>query len=151
MMIITVVMMLAGGARALCNFNHVDKLEPTSFAVWMAVLRSYPEAVLRLLSPQEPLAGPAMRQLRHEAASYGVHPSRLDFLPRVAKDEHLTRLALPGTCDLFLDTFVYGAHTTASDALWAGVPLITTEGWGGDGDLLGRFQVRLVEVSGGAH
>jgi len=135
------------GHIVLCNLNNVDKLEPYSFTVWMAILRTLPNAVLHLLAPAPPSDEPAVERLREEAASHGVDPSRLVFPRRISKDDHLARLAgaygeEPG-CDLFVDTFIYGAHSTASDALWAGVPLLTINGWGGVGDLLGKFQSRV--------
>jgi predicted O-linked N-acetylglucosamine transferase (SPINDLY family) len=63
--------------------------------------------------------------LRQTAAAQGVEPGRLLFAPRLAKAEHLERHRL---ADLFLDTFIYNAHTTASDALWAGLPVLTLRG-----------------------
>ena len=113
-------------------------MEPVSFGVWMAILRLSPGSVLTLL---EPSTGAAKDNLYAEAASRGVLPSRLIFLPRVSKEEHLRRL--PDLCELFLDSFAYGAHSTASDALLAAVPLITMEGWGGIGDPLGKFPGRV--------
>lgn len=131
----------------LCNLNNVDKLEPYSFTVWMAILRLLPQAVLHLLAPSPPSDMSIQARLGQEAASHGVDPSRLRFLNRVPKDDHLARLAGAyegeSACDLFVDTFIYGAHSTASDALWAGVPLLTMQGWGGSGDILGKFQSRV--------
>jgi predicted O-linked N-acetylglucosamine transferase (SPINDLY family) len=67
----------------------------------------------------------ASANLRREAERHGIAPARLVFAPRVRPDEHLARHAL---ADLFLDTLPYNAHTTASDALWAGLPLVTCLG-----------------------
>lgn len=130
----------SGGRLVLCNFNHVDKFEPTSFSLWMAVLRSLPSSELHLLRPSDSMAEPVTRHLLLEAAALGVHPSRIVFLPRVAKDRHVARLA--STCHLFLDTLTYGAHSTASDSLFAAVPLLTLQGWGGRGGL-GAFPSRV--------
>jgi glycosyltransferase involved in cell wall biosynthesis len=71
------------------------------------------------------LAVPVMANLRAEAAARGVHPSRLVFAPRLSKDRHQKRLQL---ADLFLDHFLYGAHSTAADALWAYLPILTLKG-----------------------
>lgn len=123
----------------LCNLNHVDKLDPPSFSLWMAMLRRLPHASLHLLRPSAPIAESVITALHLEAASYGVHPSRLVFLPRVSKDEHVSRLS---QCHVFVDTLTYGAHSTASDALFAGLPLLTLQGYGGRGGL-GPFPSRV--------
>jgi predicted O-linked N-acetylglucosamine transferase (SPINDLY family) len=104
-----------------CNFNRADKFTPASFALWMRILRQVPGSLL-WLAQHHPLA---MDNLRRQAARQGVDPARLLFAPMLPNAEHLARLALP---DLFLDSGPYGAHTTASDALWAGLPLITRRG-----------------------
>ena len=104
-----------------CSFNQSYKLEPVMWEVWMAILRSVPGAVLWLYCRNET----ARRNLGREAAERGVDPERIVFAETLPKPEHLARL---GLADLFLDTRVYNAHTTASDALWAGVPLITLQG-----------------------
>ena len=67
----------------------------------------------------------AAENLRREAAARGVNPDRLIFAPRTTPEKHLARQTL---ADLFLDTLPYNAHTTASDALWVGLPVITTPG-----------------------
>ena len=108
----------------LCNFNHVDKMEPLSFSTWMSLLRTLPHASLALLSPADPHV-PV--NLRAEAAAHGVHPRRIRFVERQAKEQHLARLT---GCDLTVDNFVYGAHTTLADALWAGVPSVSLIGAG---------------------
>lgn len=97
------------------------KLEPGVWAVWMRLLQARPDSVLWLLQPD---AG-AVRRLRAAALAAGVDPARLVFAPRVDPAAHLARLAC---ADLFLDTFVCNAHTTASDALWAGLPVLTCRG-----------------------
>ena len=105
-----------------CNFNHVNKYTPENFTVLMRLLHQVPDSLLWLPQP-DPMA---VANLRREAESRGVAPDRLVFAPPVPSfAEHLARLAL---ADLFLDLLPYGAHTTASDALWAGLPLITCRG-----------------------
>lgn len=112
---------LADQAVVLCCFNQAYKILPQMFAVWMRVLRAVPPAVLWLLEAN----AVATRNLRLEAERAGVDPSRLVFAPRVAPAAYLGRLP---AADLFLDTWPYNAHTTAADALWAGVPVLTLAG-----------------------
>jgi len=104
-----------------CCFNKSQKIEPQIFAVWMRILSQVPESVLWLLSDRPE----AETNLKRSAQAQGIHPDRIVFLPRVLKVEHLTRQA---QADLFLDTLFYNAHVTASDALWAGVPVLTVLG-----------------------
>lgn len=104
-----------------CSFNKAAKINPAMFDVWMRLLRVVPGSVLWLL-----MASPAVRDnLRQEAAARGVDPARLVFAPLVPPARHLARQQL---ADLFLDCFPFNAHTTASDALWAGLPLLTCAG-----------------------
>lgn len=104
-----------------CCFNHNYKITPAAFDVWMQLLRAVPESVLWLLVGN-PLAPP---NLEREAAARGVDPGRLVFAPRLPLAEHLARHRL---ADLFLDCFPVNAHTTASDALWVGCPVVTRAG-----------------------
>eukprot|EP00948_MAST-09A_sp_MAST-9A-sp1_P004176 g4176.t1 len=105
------------------NFNAIDKMEPTIFGVWMSILRRSPtNAILWLLRPKLPAGFQAMQNLRLEALHHGVNPSRIHFAPRVPKFEHLKRFT---AAHLFLDTAIYNGHTTTSDALWQGVPIVT--------------------------
>ncbi|MCU0525029.1 MAG: tetratricopeptide repeat protein, partial [Elainella sp. Prado103] len=104
-----------------CCFNKVQKIEPTMFAVWMRILQQVPQSILWLLSDRPEVE----TQLRSQAAQQGIQPDRLQFAPRVPKEQHLQRLR---AADLFLDTQYYNAHVTASDALWAGVPVLTLQG-----------------------
>ena len=108
-----------------CNFNKVDKLDPASFGLWMNVLRRAPGAVLWLLRPKGRQFDHVAAHLEAEAAARGVHPARLVWADRVPKAEHLRRHA---AADLLLDTLVYGAHSTATDALRGGLPLLTVRG-----------------------
>jgi len=104
-----------------CSFNQVHKIEPMMFNVWMSILRRIPESVLWLL-PGSPLTE---ANLRREAANRGVDPARLIFSERLDKPDHLSRHTL---ADLALDTRIYNGHTTTSDALWAGVPVVALLG-----------------------
>jgi predicted O-linked N-acetylglucosamine transferase (SPINDLY family) len=104
-----------------CCFNNTYKILPEIFAIWMRLLAAVPGSVLWLLDTSTE----AKENLRREAASAGVDPQRLIFAPRVGVGEHVARNA---AADLFLDTYPYGAHTTANDALLAGLPLITCAG-----------------------
>lgn len=104
-----------------CVFHAAAKLEPEVFGVWMRLLRQRPGSVLWLLD-----GDPAMvANLRAQAQRHGVEAQRLVFAPRLPVEAHLTRL---GAADLFLDAFVCNAHTGASDALWAGLPVLTRRG-----------------------
>ena len=113
---------LPGNALVLCSFNQEMKISRAVFERWCDLLLAIPHAVLWLATP----AAEARRNLEAHAASRGVDPARVVFAPRLAKiEDHLARLA---NADLALDTFPYGSHTTASDALWAGVPLVALSG-----------------------
>ncbi|GAB6196728.1 O-linked N-acetylglucosamine transferase, SPINDLY family protein [Lysobacter xanthus] len=104
-----------------CCFNNSYKLNPRSMGRAFEVLRAVDDAVLWLLSGP----GEADARLRDAARVAGVDPSRLVFMPRLPHPDYLARLQL---ADLFLDTTPYNAHTTATDALWAGCPVLTTPG-----------------------
>ena len=108
-----------------CNFNKVDKLDPASFGLWMNVLRRAPGSVLWLLRPKGRQFDHVAANLEAEAAARGVHPARLVWADRVPKAEHLRRHA---AADLLLDPLIYGAHSTATDALRGGLPLLTVRG-----------------------
>lgn len=113
---------LPGSAIVFCCFNNAYKITPEAFDIWMRLLRDVPESVLWLSQVNDF----ATKNLRREAAARHIDPDRLIFASRKdARSEHLRRLEL---ADLFLDTFYYNAHTTASDALWAGVPVLTCPG-----------------------
>lgn len=103
-----------------CCFNQAFKFTPAVFDVWCRLLLEVPGSVLWLLAARE-----AEGNLRNEARLRGVDGRRLIFAPDMAQAEHLERLQL---ADLVLDTAPYGAHTTASDALWAGTPMVTRPG-----------------------
>ncbi|HUO54693.1 MAG TPA: UDP-N-acetylglucosamine-peptide N-acetylglucosaminyltransferase [Rhodoblastus sp.] len=103
-----------------CCFNQAYKFTPEVFDVWGRLLAAVPGSVLWLLA-----APWAEGNLRNAARAQGVDGSRLIFAPDMPQADHLARLQ---RADLAFDTSPYGAHTTASDALWAGVPIITLPG-----------------------
>lgn len=103
-----------------CCFNQAYKITPTMFTLWCRLLAACPGSVLWLLKDSM-----AEGNLRNLALSQGVAPHRLVFATDLPQAEHLGRLQL---ADLVLDTLPFNAHTTASDALWAGVPIITCAG-----------------------
>src|SRR6266513_3118168 len=104
-----------------CCFNNNFKITPQVFDVWMRLLGQVQKSVLWLLEDNARV----MQNLQKEAQIRGISPVRLIFAPRIKIDEHLARHHL---ADLFLDTLPYNAHTTASDALWTGLPLLTCVG-----------------------
>jgi protein O-GlcNAc transferase len=104
-----------------CSFNNSYKISPVFFDVWMRLLRSIPDSILWLLEVNQLVKA----NLRSEAEKRGVDPDRLIFAPLVPSAEHLGRHR---HADLFLDTLPCNAHTTASDALWAGLPVLTCSG-----------------------
>src|SRR5262249_13951302 len=105
-----------------CSFNNAYKINPAIFDVWMRLLRAVPEGVLWLSE----LIPTAQTNLRREVENRAINPERLIFAPRLPDNsEHLSRQR---QADLFLDTLPYNAHTTASDALWAGLPVLTCLG-----------------------
>jgi len=112
---------LPENAFVFCCFNNTYKIEPLMFDLWMRLLKAVPGSVLWLLrsNPQ------AEENLKREAVARGVAAERLLFDGKLPKDQHLARLAL---ADLALDTRIYNGHTTSSDALWAGVPLVGFSG-----------------------
>lgn len=104
-----------------CCFNNSYKISPTMFDVWMRLLQQIPHSVLWLLEGN----AIARQNLCNEAKKCGVAPSRLVFAPKVSSSVHLARHQ---HADLFLDTLPINAHTTACDALWARVPIVTSMG-----------------------
>lgn len=104
-----------------CCFNNNFKIMPPTFDGWMRILHAVEGSVLWLLE-DNPIAA---RNLRREAQARGISADRLVFASRVPMDQHLARQRM---ADLFLDTLPYNAHTTASDALWVGLPVLTCSG-----------------------
>jgi predicted O-linked N-acetylglucosamine transferase (SPINDLY family) len=128
---------LPEGAFVFCCFNATWKITPVVFDIWMHLLAAVPGSVLWLLDDNDT----ARRNLRQAAAGKGIDPARLIFAPRIQPAAHLARHRL---ADLFLDTLPYNAHTTASDALWVGLPLVTCKG----GQFDGRVSASLLETVG---
>ena len=120
-----------------CCFNAGWKITPEIFAIWMRLLATVEGSVLWLLDDNDT----ARRNLRRAAAAQGIDPDRLVFAPRALPAAHLARHRL---ADLFLDTLPYNAHTTASDALWAGLPMVTCMGRQFDG----RVAASLLQAVG---
>lgn len=104
-----------------CCFNNNYKITPDEFDIWMRLLSTVEGSVLWLLKDNDGVAN----NLRSEAVKRGIAPHRLVFADRMPLADHLARHRC---ADLFLDTFNYNAHTTASDALWAGLPVVTKLG-----------------------
>ncbi len=104
-----------------CCFNNSYKINAELFAVWMRLLAAVDGSVLWLLRANEEAA----TNLQRAAEAHGIDRKRLIFAPKLPYTDHLARL---GCADLVLDTLPYNAHTTASDALWSGVPVLTCMG-----------------------
>jgi len=120
-----------------CCFNNTYKLRPELFDLWMRLLAQEPRSVLWLLEHE----AAARRNLQRSAEARGIDAARLVFAPKVGHAEHLARHRL---ADLVLDTLPYNAHTTASDALWAGVPVVTCLG----ATFAGRVAASLLSAVG---
>jgi len=105
----------------LCCFNQNYKISPQEFDIWMRVLGQVEGSVLWLLKSNRW----AEENLKKEAEHRGIDPSRVIFAEKIPHAEHLARHK---HADLFVDTFNYNAHTTASDALWSGLPIVTKQG-----------------------
>jgi predicted O-linked N-acetylglucosamine transferase (SPINDLY family) len=112
---------LPDNAFVFCCFNNSHKITPQMFGIWMRILARTPGSVLWLFKDNDD----AERNLRREAAARGIDAQRLFFAPRIDGREHLRRHMC---ADLFLDTLPFNAHTTASDALWMGLPVLTCTG-----------------------
>ncbi len=105
-----------------CSFNNVYKITPDVFDIWMRILRKVAGSILWL----QPANDAAARNLRSRALERGVEAARIVFAPRADRlEDHLARYRL---ADLFFDTLPYNAHTTATDALWSGLPVLTCAG-----------------------
>lgn len=128
---------LPDGAVVLCSFNNNYKITPEVFAVWLRILQRSPKAVLWLLE-DNPWAKASLQTL---AKAQGIGPERLLFAGRIAPAHYLARYRC---ADLFLDTSPYNAGTTASDALWAGLPVLTCPGR----SMVSRMAGSLVRAAG---
>jgi predicted O-linked N-acetylglucosamine transferase (SPINDLY family) len=120
-----------------CCFNNTYKITPDIFDIWMELLGQVNRSVLWLLATNNI----AQQNLRQEAVKRGIEPERLIFAPRMELSAHLSRLQL---ANLFLDTLPCNAHTTASDSLWAGVPILTCLG----DTFAGRVAASLLKAVG---
>jgi len=118
-------------------FNNSYKITPEMFGIWMRLLAATPGSVLWLAEPNRLVPG----NLRREAARRGVAPERLVFSTYVPTEDHFARHRL---ADLFLDTLPYNACTTAYDALWAGLPVLTCAG----ATFAGRMAATMLHVVG---
>jgi predicted O-linked N-acetylglucosamine transferase (SPINDLY family) len=112
---------LGDRAFVYCAFNHNHKFNPEVFGTWMRILQRTPGSILWLLADN----ATAKDNLLRFAEGQGIDAARLVFAPRVPPEEYLARFQL---ADLFLDTLPFNGGTTASDALWAGLPLLTCSG-----------------------
>ena len=128
---------LPEGRFIYCCFNNAYKFTPAVFDSWMRILTRVPDSVLLL--PAD--TADAERNLGREALPRGADPARLIFAPRGEQAEYFARLA---AADLFLDTLPFNAHTTASDALWAGLPVLTQLGQ----SYAGRVAASLLQTVG---
>jgi predicted O-linked N-acetylglucosamine transferase (SPINDLY family) len=104
-----------------CCFNNTAKISPSTFDAWARIVSAVPGSVLWLLDDNPA----ASANLKREAEARGLGPDRIVLSPRLPMPQHLARHAC---ADLFLDSLPYNAHTTASDALWMGVPVVTCSG-----------------------
>ena len=112
---------IPAGGLLFASFNKTYKINPTLFDIWMRIVRATPESLLWLWESNPHAAA----NLRREAEARGVNGARLLFAPFLPSPQHLARYRL---VDLVLDTFPCNAHTTGSDALWAGCPMVTCAG-----------------------
>jgi protein O-GlcNAc transferase len=112
---------LAENSFVFCCFNNNFKITPKEYDIWMRVMRQVENSVLWLFKASDI----AEKNLKCEAEARGVNPERIIFAKKVSLEEHLARHK---HADLFIDTFNYNAHTTASDALWSGLPIVTKQG-----------------------
>lgn len=103
------------------SFNQNQKVEPVMWKVWMNILKRVPNSTLWLWEQDKE----ATKNLKFAAKKLGINPLRINFSEKLSVDKHLARMKL---ADLALDTRIYGGHTTTSDMLWAGVPVVTKIG-----------------------
>ncbi len=133
---------LPDDAFVFCCFNNPFKITPEIFDIWMRLLKSTEDSVLWLFAGNSSSQGEVCRDnLRREAEKRGVASHRLIFAGKTNLADHLARHRL---ADLFLDTLPYNAHTTASDALWAGLPVVTCLG----ATFAGRVAASLLKAAG---
>ena len=120
-----------------CCFNTNKKILPNTLKLWSEILKEIPKSILWLLSNNENFK----KNIKFEFEKKNVNPQRIIFSEKAPIHEHLNRIK---HADLFLDTFPYNAHTTCSDSIWAGVPLLTIEGQ----SFQSRVATSLLKTSG---
>lgn len=128
---------LPEGSFVFCAFNTTYKINPMMFGAWMRLLHAVPDSVLWLFEANPEVNG----NLRREAAARGIDPARLVFAPKRPLADHLARYRV---ADLGLDSFPYTGHTTTSDALWMGMPVVTLMG----GTFASRVAAGLLNAAG---
>ena len=104
-----------------CSFNSNYKITPEIFNIWMDILKQTPDSILWILVDNKT----AEKNLLNNAKKNGINPDRIIFAEYLTESEHLNRIRF---ADVFLDTFPYGAHTTASEVVRMGVPIVTLKG-----------------------
>ena len=129
---------LPEGEIVFCCLNGLQKLNMPTFALWMKILATVPRSVLWLLSGTPE----TNERLRRAGAQFGIAPDRIVFAQKKSNGEHLARYSL---ADMFLDNMPYGAHTTAADSLWMGVPVLTLPGSG----FAARVCASVIRAAGG--
>ncbi|TCR91963.1 glycosyl transferase [Rhizobium sp. BK376] len=128
---------LPENAFVYASFNGTQKITAGCFARWMTILAATPGSVLWLLAASDDVN----QRLRDMAAQSGIAPERIIFAPKALNPDHLARI---GLADLFLDTFPYGAHSTAADAITMGLPVLTVPGK----TFAARFCASIVAAAG---
>ncbi|WP_082597384.1 O-linked N-acetylglucosamine transferase, SPINDLY family protein [Rhizobium sp. Root708] len=128
---------LPDDAFVYASFNGMQKITAECFGRWMKILAATPGSLLWLLTGDEV----ANERLRQTAEKSGIAPERLIFAPKATNPNHLARI---GLADLFLDTFPYGAHSTAADAITSGLPILTVPGK----TFAARFCASIVAAAG---
>lgn len=126
-----------GDVLILGMFNNINKVHGEVWDAWMRILSAVPNALLWTLNHGHA----ALKNIALRAMAHGIDPNRIIVGPGVTQDEHLLRMQ---ACDLMLDPWPYGGHTTTSDALFAGVPVITLEG----SNFAGRVSGGLLTAAG---
>jgi predicted O-linked N-acetylglucosamine transferase (SPINDLY family) len=124
-------------AKVLGMFNAINKVRNEVWSVWMEIMRRVPDSVLWLLDP----GAVARKKIGKAAARAGIDPKRIIIAPKMKQAEHLARLSL---CDVMLDPWPYGGHTSTSDALFAGIPVVAMEG----DNFTGRVSGGLLKAAG---
>jgi predicted O-linked N-acetylglucosamine transferase (SPINDLY family) len=112
---------ISKGTFVFCCFNSSYKIQPRLFQIWMEILKSVENSILWLIEGNELFK----KNLLREAGKLGVSQNKILFAPQTSRQKYLERYQI---ADLFLDTLPYNAHTTTSDSLWMGLPVLTCAG-----------------------